>query len=191
MMKKNKNTTSLISALLVLGISAAAAGAVTLVKKLSGDNIKAQGEALDPEDTEIAEEEAGLPPIEKEDNAAEEAETTPQETPSAEDALSDGVTVISQEEAKKLMDAESAYVILDVRTKEEYREGHIPASKLIPDTELEARAAAELPDQDQLILVYCRSGRRSHAAAKLLTDLGYSNVKDFGGIMTWPYAIAR
>ena len=75
---------------------------------------------------------------------------------------------ITAEEARQIMDSEEGYVILDVRTQEEYDQGHIPGAILIPNTEIEARAEQELPDKDQLILVYCRSGNRSkQAAAKL------------------------
>ena len=74
---------------------------------------------------------------------------------------------ITAEEAKKLMDSEEGCIILDVRTREEYDQGHIPGAILIPDTEIEAKAADLLPDKDQLILVYCRSGRRSKLAAQM------------------------
>ena len=96
---------------------------------------------------------------------------------------------ITAEEAKQIMDSEEGYVILDVRTQEEYDEGHIPGAILIPNTEIEARAEEELTDQDQLILVYCRSGRRSKLAADALVELGYTNIKEFGGIIDWPYVV--
>ena len=98
---------------------------------------------------------------------------------------------ITAEEAKKLMDSETDYVILDVRTREEYDQGHIPGAILIPDTEIEAKAADLLPDKDQLILVYCRSGRRSKLAAQSLADLGYTNIREFGGILDWPYEVVQ
>ena len=94
---------------------------------------------------------------------------------------------INAEEAKKIMDTESGYIILDVRTQEEYDEAHIPGAIVIPNTELEARAESELPDKDQMILVYCRSGRRSKLAAEILVELGYTNIYEFGGIIDWPY----
>ena len=94
---------------------------------------------------------------------------------------------ITAEEAKQMMDTEEGYIILDVRTQEEYEESHIPGAILIPNTEIEARAESELPDKDQLILVYCRSGRRSKLAAEILVELGYTNVYEFGGIIDWPY----
>ena len=94
---------------------------------------------------------------------------------------------ITAEEAKQIMDTEEGYIILDVRTQEEYDGGHIPGAILIPNTEIEARAEEELPDKNQLILVYCRSGRRSKLAAEALVALGYTNIKEFGGIIDWPY----
>ena len=94
---------------------------------------------------------------------------------------------INAEEAKKIMDTESGYIILDVRTQEEYDEAHIPGAIVIPNTEIEARAESELPDKDQMILVYCRSGRRSKLAAEILVELGYTNIYEFGGIIDWPY----
>ena len=98
-----------------------------------------------------------------------------------------GYGQISQEEAKRLMDTQDGYVILDVRTQEEYDAGHIPGAILIPDYEIREKADQLLPRKDQLILVYCRSGRRSKNAAQALAELGYTNVKEFGGILTWPY----
>ena len=94
-------------------------------------------------------------------------------------------------EAKALMDSESGYIIIDARTQEEYDEGHIPGAILIPEYEIADRAETELPDKDQLILVYCRSGRRSKIAAEELVKLGYANVKEFGGIIDWEYEIVK
>jgi rhodanese-related sulfurtransferase len=98
---------------------------------------------------------------------------------------------ISGAEAKALMDRESGYIIIDARTLEEYAQGHIPGAIMIPEYEIADRAEKELPDKDQLILVYCRSGRRSKIAAQALCDLGYTNVKEFGGIITWEYETVR
>lgn len=98
---------------------------------------------------------------------------------------------ITQDKAKYLMDTESNYVIVDARTQSEFDEGHIPGAILIPEYEIESRAEKELPDKNQLILVYCRSGRRSKIAAQILVDLGYSNVKEFGGIITWEYDVVK
>ena len=98
---------------------------------------------------------------------------------------------ISGAEAKALMDSESGYIIIDARTQEEYNEGHIPGAIMIPEYEIADRAEKELPDKDQLILVYCRSGRRSKIAAEELVKLGYTNVKEFGGIIDWEYEIEK
>lgn len=100
-----------------------------------------------------------------------------------------GYTQITPEEAKAIMDSGEKYLILDVRTQSEFDAGHIKGAVLIPDNEIAARAEAELPDKDALILVYCRSGRRSKNASKILADMGYTNVKEFGGIIDWPYGI--
>ena len=93
--------------------------------------------------------------------------------------------------AKALMDSESRYIIIDARTQEEYDEGHIPGAILIPEYEIADRAEKELPDKNQLILVYCRSGRRSKIAAEELVKLGYTNIKEFGGIIDWQYEITK
>ena len=98
---------------------------------------------------------------------------------------------ITAEEAKRIMDIEEGYIILDVRAQEEYDESHIPGAILIPHTEIEARAEEVLTDKDQLILVYCRSGRRSKIAAEALVELGYTNIKEFGGIIDWPYEVEK
>ena len=94
---------------------------------------------------------------------------------------------ITAQEAKTIMDSEKDYVIIDARTEEEFSAGHIPNAILIPEYEIADRAATELPDKDMLILVYCRSGRRSKIASEELVKLGYTNVKEFGGIIDWPY----
>ena len=98
---------------------------------------------------------------------------------------------ISGAEAKALMDSESGYIIIDARTQEEYDQGHIPGAILIPEYEIADRAEKELPDKAQLILVYCRSGRRSKIAADELVKLGYTNVKEFGGIIDWEYETVK
>lgn len=98
---------------------------------------------------------------------------------------------ITAEEAKAIMDTEEGYVILDVREQDEYDAGHISGAILIPYTQIEAKANEMLPDKDQLILVYCRSGRRSKIAAEALAELGYTNIKEFGGILDWPYEVEK
>ena len=96
---------------------------------------------------------------------------------------------ITAEEAKQIMDSEEGYIILDVRTQEEYEEGHIPGATQISHEEIIEKAEEVLTDKDQLILVYCRSGRRSKLAAEALVELGYTNIKEFGGIIDWPYEV--
>jgi len=94
---------------------------------------------------------------------------------------------ISQEEAKHIMDTETGFVILDVREQEEYDEGHIPGAILLPYTQVDELAESMLIDKNQMILVYCRSGRRSKIAAESLAKLGYTDVREFGGIIDWVY----
>ena len=98
---------------------------------------------------------------------------------------------ITPKQAKKLMDTEEDYIILDVREQNEYDEGHISKAVLIPYTEIDNRAEEILTRKEQLILVYCRSGRRSKIAAESLARLGYTNIKEFGGIIDWPYEVEK
>ena len=93
---------------------------------------------------------------------------------------------ITAEEAKKIMDTETDYVILDVRTQEEYDQGHIPGAINIANEFIGTDEIPELPNKDRLIMVYCRSGNRSKQAAQKLVDLGYTNIVEFGGILDWP-----
>lgn len=98
---------------------------------------------------------------------------------------------ISQAEAYEIMKTEKDYIILDVRTPEEFNEGHIPNAICIDYEEVGARAEKELPDKDKLILVYCRSGRRSKIAAQTLCEMGYTHIKEFGGIIDWKYETTK
>lgn len=98
-----------------------------------------------------------------------------------------GYVNITAEQAKGIMDSQEDYIILDVRTQDEFDESHIPGAVLIPHDEITEKAEDLLTDKDQLILVYCRSGRRSKLAAEALVELGYTNIKEFGGIIDWPY----
>ena len=98
---------------------------------------------------------------------------------------------ISQDEAKRIMDTQEGYIIIDARTEEEFSEGHIEGAILIPEYEIADRAEAEIPEKDTLILVYCRSGRRSKIASDALVKLGYTNVKEFGGIIDWQFEIVK
>ena len=98
---------------------------------------------------------------------------------------------ITAEEAKQIMDSEDGYIILDTRTQEEYDQGHIPGAIVISHEEIAEKAEEVLTDKDQLILVYCRSGRRSKIAAEALVEPGYTNIKEFGGIIDWPYEVEK
>lgn len=98
-----------------------------------------------------------------------------------------GYVNITAEQAKEIMDSQEDYIILDVRTQDEFDESRIPGAILIPHDEITENAEDLLTDKDQLILVYCRSGRRSKLAAEALVELGYTNIKEFGGIIDWPY----
>lgn len=106
---------------------------------------------------------------------------------SAEDTAPAEYTKISGTQAKEIMGNETDYILLDVRTAEEFAQQHIEGALLIPDTEIATRAEAELPDKSQKILVYCQSGRRSEIVAKELLKMGYTQVYDFGGILDWTY----
>lgn len=94
---------------------------------------------------------------------------------------------ITAEQAKAMMAETNDWVLLDVRTDEEFNESHIEGAILIPDFEVPSRIEEEIPDKDALILVYCRTGRRSALAAQEMANMGYTNVYDFGGIVDWPY----
>lgn len=122
------------------------------------------------------------------ESTSQTGESSPAETVSQS---GDGYQSISPQQAKELMDSTQDYIILDVRTQPEYDEGHLPDAVLIPDTEIASRAGQELPQKDQLILVYCRSGRRSKNASRELAAMGYTNIKEFGGIIDWPYEIVQ
>ena len=93
---------------------------------------------------------------------------------------------INMDEAITMMEEESGYIILDVRTPEEFAERHIPGAINIPNETISTEEIPELPDKDQLILVYCRSGNRSKQASEKLAALGYTNIVEFGGINDWP-----
>ena len=116
--------------------------------------------------------------------------------PFAEDQPEEEATAsyvnITPQEAKALMDGEEKYIILDVREVDEYAEGHILGALLFPLGEINAeRAAALLPDKNVMLLVYCRSGRRSKQASEQLLALGYTDIREFGGIIDWPYDVEK
>ena len=93
---------------------------------------------------------------------------------------------ITMEEAVTMMEEESGYIILDVRTAQEYSEKHIPGAINVANESIDTEDIPELPDKDQLILVYCRSGNRSKQASEKLVKLGYTNIVEIGGINCWP-----
>lgn len=103
----------------------------------------------------------------------------------------DSYQQISQEEAKEMMDTQEV-IVLDVREQDEYDSGHIPGAVLLPvGTINEETASAVIPEKDDTVLVYCRSGNRSKTASEALAELGYTNIYEFGGINTWPYEIEQ
>lgn len=97
------------------------------------------------------------------------------------------VTLLTAEEAKKRLDADKKIVIVDVRTKEEYIENHIPNALLLPVDTISEKAATVTPDKTKTYFIYCRSGNRSATAASMLIQMGYTSIYDFGGIIDWPY----
>lgn len=104
----------------------------------------------------------------------------------------DSYQQISQEKAKEMMDSEQELAILDVRTLEEYEEGRISGARLLPNEEISEETVIEkFPDKEEVILIYCRSGNRSKQAAEKLVSYGYTNVYEFGGIITWAYEIEK
>ena len=101
------------------------------------------------------------------------------------DGMVRSYTQISQEQAKEMMAQDDGHIVVDVRRQDEYDAGHIPGAVLIPNEDIDAKPPAELPDLNQVILIYCRSGNRSKQAAQKLFDMGYTNIYEFGGINTW------
>ena len=101
------------------------------------------------------------------------------------DGMLNSYKQISQEQAKEMMEKDDGHVVVDVRRQDEYDAGHIPGAILIPNESIGTERPEELPDPDQIILVYCRSGNRSKQAAQKLFDMGYTNIYEFGGITDW------
>jgi len=117
--------------------------------------------------------------------ALEPASSVPSPTPSS-------YQTITAEEAYTMMGESDSFILLDVRTEEEYLEAHIEGAVLLPNESIDETTAAEaLPKKDRQIFVYCRTGRRSAEAAEKLIRLGYTNVYDFGGIIDWPYDVVK
>ena len=98
---------------------------------------------------------------------------------------------IDQEKAKAMMTVDDGHVIVDVRRQDEYDAGHIPGAILIPNETISTTQPETLPDKEQIILIYCRSGNRSKQAAQKLADMGYTNVYEFGGIIDWTGEIEK
>ena len=101
------------------------------------------------------------------------------------DGMMNSYRQISQEEAARMMEKDDGHIVVDVRRQDEYDAGHIPGAVLIPNEDIGTEMPKELPDPDQIILIYCRSGNRSKQAAQNLFDMGYTNIYEFGGINTW------
>ncbi len=115
-------------------------------------------------------------------------------TGDSDQTADDGAAVyhkISAKDAKAAMDSEENIVILDVREQYEFDAGHIPDATLLPLGDISAKAAQILPDKDQKILVYCRSGSRARTAANTLVRMGYTQIYDLGGIINWPYDVVK
>ena len=103
----------------------------------------------------------------------------------AEEGQNPGYKQITQEEAKEMMKADDGHIVVDVRRQDEYDSGHIPGAILIPNESIGCDSPEALPDYDQIILIYCRSGNRSKQAAQKLAGMGYTNIFEFGGIIDW------
>ena len=101
------------------------------------------------------------------------------------DGMVNSYRQISQEEAKEMLLRDDGHIVVDVRRQDEYDAGHIPGAILIPNEDIGTVPLEELPNLDQIILIYCRSGNRSKQAAQKLFDMGYTNLYEFGGILTW------
>lgn len=115
----------------------------------------------------------------------EPAATAQDQAPEAE------YRAITAEQAKARMDSGDDLLIVDVRTPQEYESGHIPGALLLPNETIGSTRPDQLPDLDQEILLYCRSGNRSRQAAMKLVAMGYTNVHDFGGVISWPYDLVQ
>ncbi len=109
--------------------------------------------------------------------------------PSEASQSSGSVQVIDAKTAREMMNDGEAYILVDVRTEDEFNQGHIEGALLLPYDRINTLASTLIPDTSSRILLYCRSGRRSALAAEALIDMGYTNVYDFGGINDWPYEV--
>nr|WP_164175121.1 rhodanese-like domain-containing protein [Ruminococcus flavefaciens] len=118
-------------------------------------------------------------------NGTSSAEGTQSEVQITMDSAAATYQQITQEKAKEMMQAEDGHIIVDVRRQDEYDSGHIPGAILIPNESIGTEQPKELPDLDQVIFIYCRSGRRSKEASQKLADMGYTHIYEFGGIIDW------
>lgn len=120
------------------------------------------------------------------DSSASSSDSSAQEQSSNASTVQPGTyTQISQDVAMEMMARDDGHVVVDVRRQDEYEAGHIPGAILIPNESIGTEQPEQLPDLDQVILIYCRSGNRSKQAAQKLADMGYTNIYEFGGINTW------
>ncbi len=122
---------------------------------------------------------------------AADAAPTPAAQADSTNFWTGGYQVITAKQGKQILDNETDVILLDVREPDEYAQGHIPNAVLMPLGTIAKQAAADLPDRDAKLIVYCRSGRRSKAAADTLLTLGYTHVLDMGGILDWPYDVVK
>lgn len=113
------------------------------------------------------------------------------ETETEMEAVLSPYTVISQDRAKEMMSVNDGHIVIDCRRMDEYVSGHIPEAVCIPNESIFKETGTKLPDKEQIILIYCRTGRRSKEAARKLVDLGYVNVYEFGGILEWDGQIVK
>ena len=113
-------------------------------------------------------------------NGTSSAEGTQSEVRTATASAAANYQQITQEKAKEMMQADDGHVIVDVRRQDEYDSGHIHGAILIPNESIGTEQPKELPDLDQVILIYCRSGRRSKEASQKLADMGYTQIYEFG-----------
>jgi len=118
-------------------------------------------------------------------NGASSSESAQSEVQTTTASAAAAYQQITQEKAKEMMQADDGHIIVDVRRQDEYDSGHIPGSILIPNESIGTEQPKELPDLDQVILIYCRSGRRSKEASQKLADMGYTHIYEFGGIIDW------
>lgn len=118
-------------------------------------------------------------------NGTSSAEDTQSEVNTTAASAAAAYQQITQEKAKEMMQADDGHIIVDVRRQDEYDSGHIPGAILIPNESIGTEQPKELPDLDQVILIYCRSGRRSKEASQKLADMGYTHIYEFGGIIDW------